>query len=84
MITQYIRDEKRVPIGVMVGYESGAIGVSFCNPKDKFVKKIGRSIAENRAISLEAIQIIPAPRNTEHIMGQIEHFLFRMGKMLNN
>lgn len=47
----YIRDEKRNPIGVIVTRKVEnyvEVNYSFCSPKDKFDKKIGKKIALGR------------------------------------
>lgn len=49
MIVQYVRDENRNPFAVVVATDKNEIGVAQCNPKDKFVKEIGRKIAAGRA-----------------------------------
>lgn len=49
MIVQYVRDENRNPFAVVVATDKNGIGVAQCNPKDKFVKAIGRKIAAGRA-----------------------------------
>ena len=49
----YHRNEKGVPQStICIISENGwnAMGVSICNPKDNFCKKIGRTIAQGRAL----------------------------------
>jgi len=50
MIIQYVRDENNNPIGTVVATAKNKVGVSQCNSKDKFQKKIGIRIAAGRAI----------------------------------
>lgn len=38
------------PIGVIVAISKDEVGWSLCNSKDTFEKKLGKAIAENRAI----------------------------------
>lgn len=51
MLVTYVRDFEGVPFGVVVAVDREKIGVSCCNPKDKFVKKVGIKIARQRAES---------------------------------
>ena len=84
MIVQYIRNEKRVPIGVMVGGESGQMGVSLCNPKDHFDKRIGKAIAVNRM--LDGLPTILPPdtvRPEAKIEGQLRYFIQRLDYYTN-
>jgi len=58
MIVQYVRDEKRNPIGAVVALSPTKVGFSLCHPRDKWDRKIGLKIAEGRAkqYGLEDIQ----------------------------
>ena len=49
MIIQYVRDENYNPIGVVVATDKNEVGVSQCNPHDKFRKALGVAIAAGRA-----------------------------------
>lgn len=51
-IIKYMRDEKGAPFGVIVAKRIGDevnIAGSLCNKKDRFCKKIGKTIASGRA-----------------------------------
>jgi hypothetical protein len=51
-IHQYVRNEKRIPIGVLAAVEAdGKVGIAaaMCNPKDKFDTKLGLLKAYSRA-----------------------------------
>jgi hypothetical protein len=49
MIVQYVRDEDYNLIGTVVAIDKNKIGVSQCNPRDNFNKKLGTEIAKGRA-----------------------------------
>lgn len=48
-IIHYLRDSERIPFGCVVAISPEMIGVSICNPIDRFSKKRARDIAEGRA-----------------------------------
>jgi hypothetical protein len=51
-VVQYVRNNKRIPYGVVVGVktpEGFALGYSLCNKKDRFNKKMALKIAIGRA-----------------------------------
>lgn len=51
-VVQYVRNNKRIPYGVVVGVktpEGFALGYSLCNKKDRFNKKMALKIALGRA-----------------------------------
>jgi hypothetical protein len=53
-VIQYIRNNKRIPYGVVVGVKTPeglgfALGYSLCNKKDRFNKKMALKIALGRA-----------------------------------
>lgn len=50
ILVHYLRDEYRNPFGCIVMIDKENIGVSICNPKDRFVKKFARNIAIGRAL----------------------------------
>lgn len=54
-IKQYIRNEKRVPVGILLATKSEdgklLVGWSMCGPKDNFDKRFGEQIARNRMMS---------------------------------
>ena len=58
ILRQYIRNEKKIPIGLMIATLSAngslLIGWSMCNPSDKFDKKHAELIAMNRMTSEKA------------------------------
>lgn len=59
VIKEYIRDEKRNPIGVVVAVRIGNdvnYGYSLCAPGDKFNKGLGEHIATKRA-SLDVVNL---------------------------
>lgn len=59
MLVEYVRLHDRTPIGTIVAVDKDHIGMSLCNPKDRFSKKIGTTIAKGRAEnSHEMIEII--------------------------
>lgn len=51
-LIQYVRDRvTRHPVGVVVAVSPNSFGFSLCNPKDRFNKARGKSIATQRAMS---------------------------------
>jgi hypothetical protein len=48
MLIKYIKKDK-TPIGVIVAVDKNKIGLSLCNKKDKWNKKLGIQIAKGRA-----------------------------------
>jgi hypothetical protein len=61
-LVHYLRDFNRIPFGCIVAISPDNIGVSVCNPKDRFNKKFARRIALGRAMSREKDCNI-APKN---------------------
>jgi hypothetical protein len=67
MLIRYIRDyklahkdnkeniEKSCPYGCIVALDKDKIGWAFCNPRDKWNRKLGLQIARNRALSEKVI-----------------------------
>jgi len=57
MLIKYVYDysgKNRRPVACVVGYKDNdevRIGISVCNPKDNFVKRIARDIAYGRALA---------------------------------
>ncbi len=59
MLIRYIREFPHVdingtfhrgkPVGCVVALDAERIGISVCNPKDNYNKKLGRAIAASRA-----------------------------------
>ena len=52
VIKEYIRDEARNPVGVVVAVRDGSsvtYGYSLCSPRDNFNKYLGQTIAVQRA-----------------------------------
>lgn len=64
MIRQYIRDENRNPVGVIVAISPNKYGWAFCHPKtsknngDRWNKIVGVSLAQVRAENSE-VTFIP-------------------------
>jgi hypothetical protein len=64
MIRQYIRDENRNPVGVIVAISPTKFGWAFCHPKtsknsgDRWNKIVGVSLAQTRA-SMGEVGFIP-------------------------
>lgn len=56
MLVKYIWDGQN-RIGCIVGIDAEHIGVSICNPKDKFNKKVAKDIAEGRAMTGSTVHI---------------------------
>lgn len=48
-LVKYVRDEKGNPIGCVAAIDKNKLGYSICHTKDKFLKKLGRKIAIERA-----------------------------------
>lgn len=49
MLIQYVRDEDKTPLGVVVAVGSGQLGFAKRNPKDAWDKELGKRIAIGRA-----------------------------------
>lgn len=64
MLIEYVRDENRVPYAAVVAVNRDLIGVSVCNPKDKFNKWIGVEIAQKRALLMKPTEL-PAYRDKQ-------------------
>lgn len=47
---RYVRDDKRNPIAVIASIGPGMVGWACCCKKDEFNKKLGKEIAEQRAL----------------------------------
>lgn len=59
ILVSYLRDSRNVPFGCVVGDKFGRVGVSICNPKDRFNKRMAKAYAaENRKVNQPA----PMPR----------------------
>lgn len=82
MLTQYIRDENKVPFGVIVAFRASTgeirYGVSLKNPKDKWNKELGRKIAIGRAN--DGVMFPDVPRKKEYI---VNHNLVTMMERAN-
>ena len=77
MLKQYIRDENRNPIGVMLSELTGDeidYGFSLCHEKDKYDKTKGMLIAFNR---LKSERMAPVPNS---IWQEWERFVLRSEK----
>ena len=80
MLISYIRDDNRVPIGVIVALDKQVFGISICSPRDRFNKAMGIKIAEGRAI-LQTPTIIPnRVVNGQEVFLIIEDAMVRMHK----
>lgn len=49
MLVEHVRDEFHNPVATVVAIGPGRLGVSVCNPKDRFNKRMGVKIAAGRA-----------------------------------
>lgn len=54
MLVKHIRDAQNIPFATIVAVSPTNIGFAICNPKDRFNKKVGTSIAKVRANSKKA------------------------------
>ena len=54
MLVEYLRNENKVPRGVVVAVGPNAIGYAMCHKKDVFNRKLGLAIAYDRALALSA------------------------------
>ena len=55
MLISYIRNDEGQKIGAVVSPGANLVGVSLCNPKDKFSKDMALSLAIGRAIMVKDI-----------------------------
>ena len=81
-IIQYIRDNKRNKIGVMVAFRHDKevyIGWSLCSKQDVFDREFGIGLAKNRAVKLFDYEYIN-DRLPYSILGDIEMFIDRCAK----
>ncbi len=65
-LVKYLRDGK-TPIGAIACPSKGKVGISICNPKDRFNRELARNLAIGRAISGEAS---PLPRRRVLVNGR--------------
>jgi len=57
MLIQYLRNNERVPYGIVVATGINQIGWSLCNPRDIWNRELGMSIAKGRASHIGAIDL---------------------------
>lgn len=77
ILVQYVRDNKRRPIGVVAAVGKNQVGWSKCSKKDQFSKKIGCDMAIGRAKTrLVQSTIIPqsVTKDVEKMLLRAEHY----------
>ena len=74
VLVHYLRDCLRQPFGCVVAIDKDNIGVSICNPKDRFVKKFAREIAFGRAlVRNDYIGVVPKHKTIYGYYGEKDH-----------
>lgn len=79
VLIQYVRDNKRKPIGVVVATDLGKVGWSLCHKDDKWDKNIALSTAINRADDINTEG--PIPHTVRHI---VHHMVDRAKRYYKN
>lgn len=88
VVYQYLRNANGGRVGMVVGFTKGEnvmkIGVSFCNPLDKFDRETGLSIAIMKAIDCEdSIVTGPIPNWVEaEYLKSLSYGIQNVSKML--
>lgn len=85
ILINYIREKsfldelmgyKGIPKGVMVALDKDHIGYSLCNPKDRWNKKLGLTIAKNRAEKGIDIEDLSKKEGSRIINNLYDHLKF--------
>ena len=79
MLINYIRNDGGQKIGAVVSPGANLVGVSLCNPKDKFSKDLALTIAMGRAIRVKKIAPpMPMRKDVTGICEQVDSMIDTM------
>lgn len=80
MLIKYIRNYYGEKIGAIVSPMRGRVGVSMCNPKDRFDKELAVSLAAGRAITSERGSFyVPMRRDRDDLVYLLKFEIEHMG-----
>ena len=65
MLIKYIKNDRNEKIGAVVSPCKNRVGISMCNPKDRFDKRIAVHIAGGRALASKGSKIIDLPHRPD-------------------
>jgi hypothetical protein len=78
MLISYVRNDKGQPIGVVASPGKYLVGVSICNPKDKFDRQLGLEIACGRAMRVENIYPKTLPNRNDLSLDMLDDMVDTM------